>query len=71
MFIIGLGRVSPTDACLCLIQYEDGFTKQYGIESNAWKLLEVWWDVGEQRMDTTANQTILKIIWDNFDEDIC
>lgn len=65
---ITLGYSGPTDACLIL--WNGGQFKEYGIESIAWELLGLYW---KGWITGTLSGNIPKKlgmwIWDNRDED--
>ena len=63
---ISLGTEGPTDSCLIL---HNGIkTKQYGIESIAWQLLNIYWNVTIQHGHIPDE--LGGWIWDNRDCDI-
>jgi hypothetical protein len=79
-FTIGLGRCGPTDCCITLTHKEHFMgglqsiesTKQYGIESIAWRLLGVL-PGGFTISNDSGNEALYQIIqtiWDLMDDDI-
>jgi hypothetical protein len=57
-YIIKIGRVCPTD---CTLSLND---KEYAIESLAWMLLSILSE------ESNPCQKLLKIIYENFNEDL-
>lgn len=68
MFSIGLGYCGPTDACLCLINNRE--IKEYAIETTAWQLLSLFWDILNQKTCDNFPQVLVEWIWNNCDPDI-
>lgn len=68
---IGLGYCGPTDCCL-VICLNSGHTKQYGVESLAWKLLSL---IQGPRMlpcevSDPDEHSLCVFVWRNRDQDI-
>ena len=70
-FSIGLGYVGPTDACLTLSFL--GKTKEYYIESPAWHILGMFWDIPKQAAPLIPKDSrdgrLLSIVWKHMDRD--
>ena len=66
MYTVSLGHCKPTDCCLCLTWGNK--TKQYGIESTAWELLSLYWDVYNQQGRIIPND-VADRIWNDMEAD--
>lgn len=63
---ISLGYEGATDCCLKLHNGER--TKQYGVESIGWHILDLAWDISRQAGN--INNELGEWIWNNRDEDV-
>lgn len=71
-FRVELGYCGPTDCCLKL--YYGADSKEYGIESPAWFLIEKFWDTRNQKGQVISEEhpawLTLYHVWLTRDEDI-
>lgn len=63
---ISLGSCGPTDCCLVL--HNGTKTKQYAIESDAWNILDQYWNV--QTQSGTIPEELGMNVWRTCDDDI-
>lgn len=63
-----LGYCGPTDCCLSLYNAKAKKVKQYAIETIAWQLLSLYWDIYKQ--SGNAPKRLAEWIWKNRDKDI-
>ncbi len=72
-YTISVGYCGPSDCCLVLSF--QGNSKQYGIESTAWRILDAFWvdksaDAYFVRMSShTLEGRILSVVWNDLDDD--
>lgn len=69
MWTITLGYEGATDCCLRL-NHPNGQSKQYGVESTAWKLLEALANRYPAVLTVQSHISVAQVIWDYLDEDI-
>ena len=70
LYRITLGSSYATDCALCLSRKNEG-TKEYAIESVAWKVLSCWWDILRQTdVHELNNEVILDVVWNEYDGDM-
>lgn len=69
---IGLGYCGPTDCALTLSFINE--TKEYGIESEAWRVLSTFWDIQTGSAPLIPKDSykgaILTLVWKHCDSDL-
>lgn len=65
MYKIYLGKMCPTDSCICIND------KEYSIESDAWNLISIIYDNTDKNTQLNReHQNLLEYIYNNFDKDL-
>jgi hypothetical protein len=66
-YSISLGRCGPTD-CTLTLNKDGSLSKEYGVESPAWKILGTWF---EKDIEATGIPIAIgDFVYNNFDKDI-